>query len=456
MHYEQSETIRWAEKHFKGVALFNKRKEQRLIQISARLAEGKGTSLARLFDGWYDTKATYKLLNEKIMTPKTIQAPHRKLVFKSMEDWQGDVLAIEDTSEFEWNRKAPIMGLGPIGSKRKTDQGFALHTTLAVGIPEKGAYPRILGIPLQQYYVRSAKQTKRKNRSHSREALETDLWREAVKSKALPTRKNVIRVCDRGADIYEVLMETKVYGCKHIIRLNHDRMVLEPIDLPIKSTMRELEPMGQTKIEKRIRGATKKKEIVLNVNWVKVLLRSPQRPKHDVGKLPSLEETVVHLWGTHPETGEVIEWFLYTDLEVNSVAEAIKIGQYYSLRWIIEDFHKTLKTGLRAENLQFETASAIFATIAVMSIVATRLVDMRGMLRINPEAPATESGLNELELRVLEKYLKRELKTVKCVALAIGRLGGHQNRTGDGMPGLHFVVGNESLLNSNGWGSSFW
>ena len=33
-------------------------------------------------------------------------------------------------------------------------------------------------------------------------------------------------------------------------------------------------------------------------------------------------------------------------------------------------------------------------------------------------------------------YLKRDLKTVKCVALAIGRLGGHQNRKSDGMPGV--------------------
>ena len=55
---------------------------------------------------------------------------------------------------------------------------------------------------------------------------------------------------------------------------------------------------------------------------------------------------------------------------------------------------------------------------------------------MNSDAPAENSGLDELELKVLGKYLKRDLKTVKCVALAIGRLGGHQNRRGDGIPGL--------------------
>jgi hypothetical protein len=129
MQCSKQETIRWSEKHFQGVALFNKKKVARLVKISTRLAEGKGTSLARLFDSWYDTKATYKLLNEKVMTPDTIQKPHHELVYESIEQWEGDVLAIEDSSEFEWNRKALIEGLGPIGSKRETDQGFVLHST---------------------------------------------------------------------------------------------------------------------------------------------------------------------------------------------------------------------------------------------------------------------------------------------------------------------------------------
>ena len=426
----------WAEENFQNVALFNKKKTARLINISQRLAEGKGTSLARLFDNWYGTKATYKLLNETILTPDTLQQPHRELVREKIDNWQGDVLAIEDSSEFEWNRKAAIEGLGPVGSKRECDQGFVLHSTLAVGISKTDNHVNILGLPYQQYHVRSPKLTKRRNRSHSTEPLETDLWREVIKKSSLPAHKKVIRVCDRAADIYEVLMETKTYGCCHIVRLKHDRLVKEPTELPIKCLMRNLEAMGETEIEKRVKGDTKKHRIKLKINWLKVSLRSPMRPKSDVGKLPKLEETVVHVWGINPLTGEDIEWFLYTDVEVNSLKNAIKIAQYYALRWIIEDYHKALKTGLKAENLQFETASAIFATIAIMSVVATRLIELRERLRINSEAPAEESGFTELELKVLRTYLKKEIKTVRDVGLAIGRLGGHQNRKSDGMPGM--------------------
>lgn len=430
------QTMVWAEKNFGNIKLFNKRKINRVIQIAARLAEGKGNSLARLFDSWYDTKATYKLLKEPVMTPEIIQNTHRQLTYENILNWSGDVLAIEDTSEFEWNGKNPIEGLGPIGSGRETDQGFILHTTLAIGINNANPSLKLLGIPFQQYYIRPSKREKEKKRAYTTDPIETDLWREVIKSKALPSSNKVIRVCDRNADIYEVLTETKIYGCKHIIRLNHNRKVVESAEKPIKDLMQELESMGTTTIEKRMQGGAKKQNVVLNINWLEVSMRSPARPGSGIGKLPNLEETVIHVWGTNPETDEAIEWFLYTDIEINTLKDAIKVAQYYAIRWVIEDYHKTLKSGLKAENLQLETAHGIFAAIAIMSVVALRIVDLREKLRINPEAPASESGLDPLELKILEKYLKRKLETIKCVALAIGRLGGHQNRRSDGMPGL--------------------
>jgi IS4 transposase len=428
MTHESIQT--WAIKNFGNALLFNKKKVNRLVKIGTRLAEAKGTSLARLFDSWYDTKATYNLLKQPVMTPDSIQNPHREITFQNMENWSGDVLAIEDSSEFEWNHKEPIEGLGPIGSGRDCDQGFILHSTLAVGVKQNGGL-EILGLPFQQYYVRPPVQEKRKRRGKTKEVIETDLWRNVVKEKKLPAKSKVIRVCDRAADIYEVLTETKEYDCRHIIRLKHDRTVLSE-GFQIKSLMNNLESMGQTQIEKRIKDGTKSEIIKLNFNWKTVELKAPERPG---GKLPCLKETVVHVWG-ESENGEKIEWFLYTDLEVNSLEDTIKIVQYYNLRWTIEIYHKILKTGLKAENLQLETAHAIFAAISIMSIVGLRVLDLRERLRLNPEAPATESGLDELELKVLGKYLKRDLKTVKCVALAIGRLGGHQNRKSDGMPGV--------------------
>ncbi len=138
-------------------------------------------------------------------------------------------------------------------------------------------------------------------------------------------------------------------------------------------TLRELPPIGATTIERRGRNGTTKRTISLNVNWQEVSLRAPARPGYSIGELPALQVTVVHVWGVDPEDGSTIEWFLYTSLSINNIESAYLIVKYYSLRWMIEDFHKTLKSGLRAEDLQLENAHRLFAAVAIMSIVALRL-----------------------------------------------------------------------------------
>jgi hypothetical protein len=70
-----------------------------------------------------------------------------------------------------------------------------------------------------------------------------------------------------------------------------------------------------------------------------------------------------------------------------------------------------------------------------MSIVALRLLCLRETVRRDPEAPAEAADLSELELKVLRVRSRKPLTTVREVALALGRLGGHLNRKSDGNPG---------------------
>jgi hypothetical protein len=130
-----------------------------------------------------------------------------------------------------------------------------------------------------------------------------------------------------------------------------------------------------------------------------------------------------------------LEWVLLSDQEVSCFAQAAEVVQQYATRWLIEEFHKVLKTGLGAERLQLEHAERIFAAVALMSVVATRLLALREWVRLIPEALAEHGGLAALELEVLRGYTHQPLRTVGEVALALGRLGGHQGRKGDGMPG---------------------
>jgi len=104
-------------------------------------------------------------------------------------------------------------------------------------------------------------------------------------------------------------------------------------------------------------------------------------------------------------------------------------------RWVVEEFHKALKTGLGIEKLQLETGAALMAAVALLSVVALRLLQLRELTRLLPDAPAAASGLSELELQVLAAKTQCTLTTIRAVALALGRLGGHLNRKHDGLPG---------------------
>jgi hypothetical protein len=70
-----------------------------------------------------------------------------------------------------------------------------------------------------------------------------------------------------------------------------------------------------------------------------------------------------------------------------------------------------------------------------MSVVALRLLDLREQVRRAPDQPAEMAGLDTPDLAVLRAVSDRPITTVREVALAIGRLGGHLNRKRDGLPG---------------------
>ena len=64
---------------------------------------------------------------------------------------------------------------------------------------------------------------------------------------------------------------------------------------------------------------------------------------------------------------------MITDLSVNSAADAVRMLQWYGMRWKIEVFHKILKSGCRAEDARLRTAERLVNLIALFCIVSWRL-----------------------------------------------------------------------------------
>lgn len=82
----------------------------------------------------------------------------------------------------------------------------------------------------------------------------------------------------------------------------------------------------------------------------------------------------------------------------NKLLRSVESVKQYATRWLIEEFHKALKTGLGAKKLQLEEANRLFAAISIMSIIALRLIDIRERVRITEDKPAKHAGLSALKL----------------------------------------------------------
>ena len=121
---------------------------------------------------------------------------------------------------------------------------------------------------------------------------------------------------------------------------------------------------------------------------------------------------------------------LLCDQPGTGFAQALVCARQYASRWLIEDFHKALKTGLGAEKLQLQPAARLFATVALLSVMALALVDLREKSRLEPGLPTETYGLTATELWVLRHQSRRPLDTVRAVYLTLAALGAPRPQRG--------------------------
>jgi Transposase DNA-binding len=454
----------WAAQEFADAELGDVRRADRLVTIAGAMAMAPGASIPELFARAYDVKAAYTFFSDEHVVPDEVQATHRHQVQQAMRA-PGTVLLTEDTTDLSWSGKQAIPGLGPIGNSRKGLQGVLLHSVLACrwhGEALEAGRPRpaveVMGLADQQYEVRCPRPAGEPHSSQKAKLRwrESAIWmRAGERVGQAPEHEAVrwIRVCDRGADIYEELVSCHDYGHGFRIRAAQDRAVLDPQTLTSSGRLfeaaRSAASLGSFQVQVRARPKQKARVAALNVSTTRVLLRPPWRPKTAQPKLEPLWVSVVRVWEPEAAPGvkKPIEWVLLCDHHVVGFEQAIECAVQYATRWIIEDMHKVLKSGLGAQKLQMKKAHALFAAISIKSVIAMKVLDLREKARLIPESAAVDSGLSEEELEVLRAYTGRTIETVREVALAVGRLGGHLNRKSDGMPGTQTLGrGYEKLL----------
>jgi Transposase Tn5 dimerisation domain len=139
-----------------------------------------------------------------------------------------------------------------------------------------------------------------------------------------------------------------------------------------------------------------------------------------------------------PKDVEPIRWILLTSLPVTTFEEAWTVIGYYEMRWIVEEYHKALKTGCRTESRQLKTAGRLEAFVGLTSVLAVRLLQLKSIARTNPDTPA-KRVVPAAWLKML-KLARKNLNRVHDLTVGqfyreVAKLGGFLGRKSDGEPG---------------------
>jgi hypothetical protein len=425
----------WAQQQFGQCSLGDRRRTARLVRYAAQAAADPSSATPRQTECWDECKAAYRLIENKKVSFAAITAPHYQATLARTE---GTWLLIGDTTETDFPGNC-VRGLGPTGNGG--GHGFLLHSSLMVRPDGR----EIVGLAGQVIHYRrpvkresgGAKRVRRKNR-------ESVIWSQVVDQIGpAPEGVRFVHVVDRGGDQFELYCHMTRHNTgwvaracqltRNILATDHRRIALADYlaGLPVAGAYRLELPANQ---KQAARTAN------MEVHFGPLTIPRPQHVSAWV-KQSGIEEITMWVVETRemdpPQGTKPARWVLLCSEEVQNFEAAWQMLEHYEKRWLIEEFHKALKTGCRLEERQYETAKRLEAITGVLSVVAVRLLQLKAIARDEPQRPAKQV-VPMRWIRMLESLRKRPPKapwTVRDFYRELAKLGGFLGRKSDGEPG---------------------
>ena len=435
---DDSTTAAWAEQQFAAVNLRHRRRTRRLVSSAAAIAARPEQSFNQIFN-WNDLRAFYNLCDQQAATLPTIQGHHWELTRQAMAR-HALVLILHDTSDLDFTNHPALQGTGPIGDGR--GRGFLQHNSLAV-LPE----PRqVLGLAYQQLRVRVEAPAGEHTQKRKRRRRESELWTDGITASGRPPQGcQWVDVGDRGSDIYEAMVAAGQVGHDFLFRVVQNRQVWttatyaqdrEPLR-GLRDFACSLASQGSDTVAIPGRGGRAARTATVQMAAAPVWIPAPQGTPQRRSQ-PVIAAWVIRVWEEAPPPGvEALEWILVCSVATQTLEELKARRDWYSCRWMVEVFHHIEKNGCKEEARRFETAERMEACLAILSVVAVRVFQLRTALAAQPEAPAEQvATAEEIEVvRALQKHSAASLKVREFVR-GVAQLGGFLGRKGDGEPGV--------------------
>jgi hypothetical protein len=415
----------------------------RLDSLIDSFAQQPTFSIPLVTDNRNDMDAAYNFFKNPRVSPPAIAAsclPYTLLNLKGC----ARVLALQDSSELNFSTLAETADLGCIDGPGGS--GLKFHSCLAVtaeGVPA--------GLLTQQIWVRDPQQKGKTKQRRQRDAedKESYRWRDHANAarQTVPEDVTVIQVADREGDIYQWFAAARPPKTHLLVRVAQAHRIVVHGPDGAEGHLREVAHaaavLGQYPLTIRRKDGEPEREATLTVRAAAMHLQPPRHAKQRSQLKPVPVWVIEAVEESPPEGLKAVCWRLVTTEEVTTWEGALRALREYVLRWLIERYHYTLKSGCGVEQLQLTTAARLSNALAVYSQVAVRLLRLTYLARVSPQAAAGVEFTPE-ELEVLGGYQQQQsgvkgsgaLRTLGEAVRVLARLGGHQGRAGDGPPGV--------------------
>jgi hypothetical protein len=451
-------TSDWVAAEMRTVDLGDARRNAGLTRLLSSMAGVPSKSIPAAVNGGHnETTAAYRLFDNDALTFENILEPHIDATYDRVAEQEVVILA-QDTTELDLTRrKVQVDGAGPLdGNSRFGEFLHPLFAFTSSGTP--------LGTLSAELWTREAGPSKAENRKQlpieekeSLRWLETHQHAQEI-AQSQPDTKFVC-VADSEADIFEVIEcdDDSPRNFQWIIRGCYDRsLVKESSDSPSHLQQQLLATPVLYNKQLYIRGRDKKiscdkrarnqprvsRECEVEVRATTLTLKAPTRSDR---KLRSTTVNAILAQEINAPADDVpVSWVLLTNMPIATEEDIDLVLAYYCIRWMIEIFFRTLKSGCKIEKRRFETTERFERCLAVSMIVAWRTFYTTKIGRELPDA-SCEAVFAEDEWQPVYKLVTGEDPPSKPPSLwrmvrLLARLGGYVDRCRDDEPGTDTVM----------------
>jgi len=428
----------WAEDEFGQADFGDLRLTRRLVSIAKDMYARPQAHIPQACQTRARAKAAYRFFAHPDTTMDSILNPHYKSTLRRAE-LEPLVFAVQDSTDLNYSAHPATKNLGPIGSTPTFPIGLMVHDTLLFN---KAGTP--LGLLDVQCWARDPGDFGKKKRRFwlPIEEKESYKWLKSFEKVAQAQKQcpgtTFVSISDRESDIYE-LFECALSdhsGPKLLVRSQHNRRLVQD-NAHIWDVVTKQPVAGEMIVRTPRTEKNPPRDAVLEIRFAQVTLKPPDRKSHKA------ELTVWAVRATETQAtpdSDPIDWKLITTYETNSQDQAIERVEWYSGRWGIEVYHKTLKSGCRIEERQLGAAERLESCLAVDMVVAWRIYHLAKLGREVPDVLCSVF-FEEHEWKALVAYSTKNPKppdqppTLREAIRMTAQLGGFLGRQSDKQPG---------------------